>query len=237
MTAWISQWLREIILIVLFAAFVDLLLPNNALQRYVKVAVSLMILLTILSPVVKLLRSDLDLQQKTVQAIGSITGELPPLAAVLEAGGKLRVEAEGRSARLVEQQLASMIRDELASELSVYADQVEVRVLPSGEDGEAKLSQVRLVLSENGEGDEGGELQTQAASSGQISAGIRSIEPVQVRVSWKESDATMAAQMDASVETSDRIQTRKHITAHLRQWLGVEDLAVLIDWKTERKRT
>ncbi|WP_458460738.1 stage III sporulation protein AF, partial [Paenibacillus sp.] len=55
---WLSNWLQELIMIVLLATFVDMLLPNRSMERYVKLVLSLLILLTLLSPITKLLRSD-----------------------------------------------------------------------------------------------------------------------------------------------------------------------------------
>lgn len=55
---WLSSWLRELIMIVLLATFVDMLLPNRSMERYVKLVLSLLILLTLLSPITKLLKSD-----------------------------------------------------------------------------------------------------------------------------------------------------------------------------------
>lgn len=50
----LGSWLKEIIMIILLATFLDLLLPNRSMQRYVKLTLSLIILLTMLSPVLKL---------------------------------------------------------------------------------------------------------------------------------------------------------------------------------------
>ncbi|WP_139489328.1 stage III sporulation protein AF [Brevibacillus dissolubilis] len=47
---WLILWLKKIILLVLLAAFLDLILPNTSLQRYVKMVMGLIILLTIISP-------------------------------------------------------------------------------------------------------------------------------------------------------------------------------------------
>lgn len=74
MTAWLSGWLRDIVLIILLATFVDLLIPNNSLQRYVKVVVSLIILLTILSPVISFLKEDRAVNQALEQASGKKDG-------------------------------------------------------------------------------------------------------------------------------------------------------------------
>ncbi|WP_138753403.1 stage III sporulation protein AF [Paenibacillus sinopodophylli] len=59
MVAWLSDWLRDIIAIILLAVFVELLLPNRAMQRYARLVVGLFILLTILSPILKLIQSDI----------------------------------------------------------------------------------------------------------------------------------------------------------------------------------
>ncbi len=55
---WLSNWLQELIMIVLLATFVDMLLPNRSMERYVKLVLSLLILLTLLSPITKLCGSD-----------------------------------------------------------------------------------------------------------------------------------------------------------------------------------
>lgn len=47
---WLSNWLQELIMIVLLATFVEMLLPNRSMERYVKLVLSLLILLTLLSP-------------------------------------------------------------------------------------------------------------------------------------------------------------------------------------------
>ena len=46
----ISAWLKGIILIVLFATFMDLLLPSSSMQKYVKLVIGLIIIVTMLTP-------------------------------------------------------------------------------------------------------------------------------------------------------------------------------------------
>lgn len=48
------DWIAQIILLILLATVLELLLPNNKFQKYVKMVVGLMILLALLSPVMKL---------------------------------------------------------------------------------------------------------------------------------------------------------------------------------------
>lgn len=48
----LTVWIKNIILVVLFASFLDLLLPNSSMQRFIKVIVGLFIMLAILNPIV-----------------------------------------------------------------------------------------------------------------------------------------------------------------------------------------
>lgn len=51
---WISDWIRQIILIIFIATFIDLLLPSSSLERYVKLIMGLIIIVSILQPVLQL---------------------------------------------------------------------------------------------------------------------------------------------------------------------------------------
>lgn len=51
----ITVWVKGIVFVVLFAAFLELLLPSNSMQRFVRVIMGLFIMLTILQPVIEML--------------------------------------------------------------------------------------------------------------------------------------------------------------------------------------
>lgn len=54
--SWLSSWLHELILVVLMAAFVEMLLPSKSMERYARLVLSLLVLLTMLSPIISLLK-------------------------------------------------------------------------------------------------------------------------------------------------------------------------------------
>ena len=58
MVATVSLWIKNIIFVVLFASFLELLLPNNSMQRFVRVIMGMLIMLAILNPVLALLSKD-----------------------------------------------------------------------------------------------------------------------------------------------------------------------------------
>jgi stage III sporulation protein AF len=54
MIAAVDAWIKGIVFVVLFAAFLDLLLPNSSMQKFVRVIMGLFIMLAILTPVIDL---------------------------------------------------------------------------------------------------------------------------------------------------------------------------------------
>lgn len=67
----ITQWLANIILFILLAIVIDLLIPNTALQRYVKMVVGLLLIVIILTPLFTIFNKDLQeiLSQVTIAEI------------------------------------------------------------------------------------------------------------------------------------------------------------------------
>lgn len=61
--SWLSDWLKSIIMVILLATFVDILLPNQTMQRYVKTVISLFILLTLLQPLFSLFQKSVSVDQ------------------------------------------------------------------------------------------------------------------------------------------------------------------------------
>ncbi|MBP2642274.1 MAG: stage sporulation protein [Firmicutes bacterium] len=51
---WLMYWIKTLIMIVLFAAFLELLLPTSNMQRFVRLVMGLLIMMAIISPVIEL---------------------------------------------------------------------------------------------------------------------------------------------------------------------------------------
>ena len=56
---WLRDWIRNLILIILLAHFIELLLPANDLKKYVKVVIGFFIMMAILAPILQLTGRDL----------------------------------------------------------------------------------------------------------------------------------------------------------------------------------
>lgn len=63
MIAALSLWIKDIILVVLFASFMELLLPSSSMQRFIRVIMGLFIMLAILNPALDIIQNHLASEQ------------------------------------------------------------------------------------------------------------------------------------------------------------------------------
>lgn len=155
MMDWISEWLKQVILIILLAAFVDLLLPGQAMQRYVRTVVSLFLLLTLLTPVFQLFSRGWDADRMMAEAERLQTGgsgslgrggpALQSLEAVLASSQKLKEENAGEAKALTERQLAEEMKSGLEKAGQRVAD-IAVRI-DTDQKGTPVIGSVQVVLS------------------------------------------------------------------------------------------
>jgi stage III sporulation protein AF len=57
---YLTEWITNIILFVLFATIIDMILPNSNMQKYTKMVTGLLLIAIILSPILKLLSNDFE---------------------------------------------------------------------------------------------------------------------------------------------------------------------------------
>ncbi len=177
---WLGGWLREIILVVLLASFVELLLPSKSMERYARLVLSLLILLTMLSPIVSLLKGDavaeLSLamgQQEKEGGLFSGSGQNDTtLEKILADGQKLAEGRQEQSLKLAAEEVASQMREQIISETGTRGVNVTVTLrmglAKSGSEDIPVISAVMVSLpATTSEG---------AASSG--ASGVAVAEPI-----------------------------------------------------------
>ncbi|TVX92789.1 stage III sporulation protein AF [Paenibacillus agilis] len=156
--SWLSEWLKEIIMLILLAAFVDLLLPSAKMQRYVKLMLSLIILLALLSPIMKLFDKDLAEQVAAEwEQSNPTTIAFASLTSIQRDAARLQHQRQMKVSELAESQLESqMIKqlNELAvgtnasqRDESLQAESVAI-VIPTDDYGiQAEMVRVKLGVS------------------------------------------------------------------------------------------
>jgi stage III sporulation protein AF len=143
---WLSEWLKQIVLLVLIATFMDLLLPNNAMERYVKLVMGLLIVMAILSPIFQLIKHDFDLTSLAFQQPKEIRGEMTSVETIRQQGKELQQQQDQWVKDQVESQLEKTIRQSVEKEFNVEVMEAQV-VINTGEKGKSPaIRQLRIKI-------------------------------------------------------------------------------------------
>ncbi len=235
-----GSWLKQIILVVLLASFVDLLLPNRSMQRYVKLVVSLFILITILSPVMNLVGSGMNLRMLAAtvegwdiggtmddkvlrqETLGIGTGAdnrsraIPALSEVLEEGEKLAKKRNEESLTLFKAKLESMVKQQVESQHGVAVKSADAS-LSLEKDGSPRLDRLHVVIASAPPSSA-----SQSEAEGNPEAGLGSVqpvEPVDIRVQVGREPSSLPAFGEGKAASKAEAKKSKEVAESLaRQW-------------------
>lgn len=131
MLAWLSDWLRDIIAVILLAVLVELLLPGKAMLRYARLVIGLFILLTILSPVLSLLKNDMSTHLEVGMKLwdertAAKEVMMPTLEEIKQEAGEMERRREQQSARLTAVALQEAMRSELEKRTDIPIEHIAV---------------------------------------------------------------------------------------------------------------
>ncbi|GAB7386824.1 hypothetical protein BSNK01_06600 [Bacillaceae bacterium] len=150
MVDFLNAWLKEIILLILLAAFLDLLLPNSVMHRYVKMVMGLLLLMTIVSPVFLLLRQPLSLEKLSYEIFAKQREwQMQDLAHIEDFGNRLLQNNEEQAAAYVERQIGALIKEQVEKEHAVKVASVSIRFGKAGNGrpyAAGGISKIELVL-------------------------------------------------------------------------------------------
>ncbi|WP_201003663.1 stage III sporulation protein AF [Paenibacillus glycanilyticus] len=131
MIAWLSDWLKNIIAVIMLAAFVELLLPNKAMLRYARLVIGLLILLTIMSPILRLLQGDFNAKLKEGithwdQLEPQHEVKMPTLSDIQKKADELNKQQNNDAAVLMEQTLEAAMKDAVVKQMKLAVEAVDV---------------------------------------------------------------------------------------------------------------
>lgn len=150
-------------MIVLLATFVDMLLPNRSMERYVKLVLSLLILLTLLSPITKLLKSDpVGELKRAMSAMDAPSDGNATLEQILAQGKRLQAGEQEQSLQWTAKELANVMKGQIEETTGAKVRSVEVQLTMSKYETEMETASSlelpviqRVLVEMAGEGAEG----------------------------------------------------------------------------------
>lgn len=198
--SWLSQWLKEIIMVILLATFIDLLLPNRSMQRYVKLMLSLIILMILLTPIMKLFHENIaeDVANEWNKAAMETTSAFTSLTAIEREAAKLTAKREEQARQFAASQLGSNMKGHVnemlqasawpedgssqSGDIPVFVQQglyaeterVEVRLMQAAGKREPAIEKIVVFLNVTK-----GSPSRQAGDSDEASSSSNEVDPVQ----------------------------------------------------------
>ncbi len=150
--SFLTTWVTNIIVFILFAVVLDMLLPNSSMQKYTKLVVGLLLTAIFLTPILTLLKQDFtsDIQHKIMS--NGVWGN-QEMENSLES--KKKEIEETQQAYILEQmavQLKSEAEKELTERSGYEIKDVEIRLInPKGEMKEENIESIHVTLVEQSE--------------------------------------------------------------------------------------
>ncbi|WP_051620458.1 stage III sporulation protein AF [Paenibacillus sp. UNC451MF] len=154
---WLGGWLKSIILVILLATFVDILLPSQSMQRYVKTVISLFILLILLQPLLSIFQKHVPLDQLLADAMNSKGGgllastgaqggsnQMQSLGSIQQQADQLKAKQEQQSQRIAQQQIEDLMKRSIEQAGVMDVQNVKVH---TGKDNSGQLQIVRVEVS------------------------------------------------------------------------------------------
>ncbi|WP_019532739.1 stage III sporulation protein AF [Paenibacillus ginsengihumi] len=241
---WLSGWLKSIILVVLLAVFLDLLLPNQTMQRYVRTVMSLFIVLTLMSPLFSLMDVRPQIERRLAsglllqnQAAGG--GELRPVAGIRSDAEAFRSKQQEQSLRLVESQAAEVMKQQLEQSLRIRVASIRVKAELNGQ-GQPALSGVEVLAAneaaeQKAAEQKAAERKAAGARGGSAPALVEPIEPIApVAIDIRPGGEALAPHAEAAAakaESPELAQKRTQIVSLIvREW-QLDSEQVRVDWR------
>lgn len=250
--SWLNEWLREVVMVVLLATFVDLILPSRSMERYVKLVLSLLILLTLLQPIIKLftdtpeLRLSEAFQTQDMNSANFTNGKETTLQQILSKAEELKHQQLNQSLQWAGEEVARQMKQQIQEQAGTQVQEVQVHLslLPTkNEDEQAipSIVSVEVVLQQ-----EPPDLQDQSNNDGnpsqQQQIAITPIAPVQVEVKIEpvETTGTSSGNSISDQSSNEKIASNDEQTADIvkilsKQWNLQSEQIKIIENGTDAK--
>lgn len=156
--SYLASWIQQLVLAVIVATFLDLLLPNNTMQRYVRLVMGLMILMLILSPLLTFLKSDWNMNDLFSDGRSTTNNELASLPHIQKQSEDLMEAQEKWVEDTVQSRMERAISDGIEQQFSLSVSEVFVSLSEKGE--QVSVDGVVVTIDPNSSVDGNGEIET-----------------------------------------------------------------------------
>ena len=143
----LTEWIGNIIVLILIAVIMELLVPNTSLQQYVKMVIGLLLILILLSPLLHIFSMDEGNMFESIQFSESFSD----LAFEKSVNDK-KSEIQAAQDAYIEEQMAVQMRNQIDEELmeryEVKVKDIELTLKKDGSGEDETIDTVHVTLTE-----------------------------------------------------------------------------------------
>lgn len=118
----ISDWLREIVLLFIIISIIDIIMPKGKMKRYVNFIIGILIIFTIISPITKLNNISLDLDRE----VSNFTNKAIPVTSMSEI-------QEEQIKELYMTNLKNELTDVVEKNFNYMVENININIIPDKE--------------------------------------------------------------------------------------------------------
>lgn len=246
MIEWLTDWLTQIIIVVLLAVFVDLILPGSSMHRYVKLVMGLFILMTMLSPILSIISKDFSIQETLADMVDNPEMEGTQREAFERQAERLKVFQQNQSRDYMSQYIRSRIKEQIETSYPVQVENVEVETDLQTSDHRPEgvlipqIKKVSILLKESVANSE----EKENSRNGESVRTVMPVEPIEpivieeIRIGMDEKEKNEQAAGQKRKDAKDAysgnnyIRWERAIEDEIRQWWQLESVQIEIRWMT-----
>lgn len=202
--AFVSSWLMQIVLILLFAVVMDLVVPSSSMRNYVKLVMGLVIMVTMLKPVSVLFDNKFDISR--IQWPEQ-TSKFADYSVVKGKADELQRDQQKQAEQQVNTQLEKLVKEQVESAYPLEVAAVQAQM--TGEGQNAEVAQLNVTVR---------------AKSGSNSGEIQPVQPVDIQISHQQQPA-----IEQSVPVGKE-QMLKQIKQELAAKLQISNSHISVQW-------
>ncbi|OZB94772.1 stage III sporulation protein AF [Paenibacillus sp. XY044] len=209
---WLGNWLKEVIMVVLLATFVDMLLPSRSMERYVKLVLSLLVLVTLLNPLIQIVTdAPLDKLSAAISRMDRQPGEggsKSSLDQIMNEAEQIKHRQQTQTLQWAGEQVASTMKEQIKQQTGEEPANVQVVLgLPQSKEdpnsGTAQpqpyISAVTVTLRHSPDDSSGS-----GGSQGKSGIQIEPVKPVHVQVTIEPDEKQAGTDQQNSASGGDQ---------------------------------
>ncbi|RBP46662.1 stage III sporulation protein AF [Garciella nitratireducens] len=149
MIEFLGSWIKNIAVVIIFITFLEILLPNNSMRKYIQAIAGLLVMIVILTPIIEFLNQDIDIQDILSQSYDEMEQ--------IDMENKKEVLKEEQNKMAIElyiKKIESKIKNQVEEKIKGIKTDVEVEVFTNPkEENFSQIKQVKIYINKDGDKD------------------------------------------------------------------------------------